>query len=89
MDDKVLEDLGDADLTAHVDFTRVTELAAQRGFSVAGCTEQGRFLTRLFVDAYHRHGQAPDAATQRQFHTLTHPIHMGRSFHALVLSKDS
>jgi SAM-dependent MidA family methyltransferase len=89
MDDKILEDLGDADLTAHVDFTRVTELAAQRGFSVAGCTEQGRFLTRLFVDAYHRHGQAPDAATQRQFHTLTHPIHMGRSFHALVLSKDS
>jgi SAM-dependent MidA family methyltransferase len=89
MDDKVLEGLGEADLTAHVDFTRVAELAAQRGFVLTGCTEQGRFLTRLFVDAFNRHRQAPDAATQRQFHTLTHPGHMGRSFHALMLRKDT
>ena len=87
MDDHVLEALGDADLTAHVDFTRVSELAEQRGFSAAGLTEQGRFLTKLFVDAFQRHGAAPDAATQRQFHTLTHPGQMGRSFHALVLRK--
>jgi SAM-dependent MidA family methyltransferase len=87
MDDKVLEELGNADLTAHVDFTRLTELAVERGLTVGGCTEQGRFLTRLFVDAFNRHGQAPDPGTQRQFHTLTHPGHMGRTFHALVLRK--
>jgi SAM-dependent MidA family methyltransferase len=87
MDDRVLDDLGDADLTAHVDFTRVTELATQRGFSKAEFAEQGRFLTRLFVEAFQRHGIAPDAATQRQFHTLTHPGQMGRVFHALVLRK--
>lgn len=87
MDNKVLDDLGAADLTAHVDFTRVAELAEQRGMIQGEFTEQGRFLTRLFVDAFKRSGTAPDAATQRQFHTLTHPVHMGRSFHALVLRK--
>lgn len=87
MDDKVLEDLGQADLTSHVDFTRVGQLAAQRGFSMGELIEQGRFLTRLFVDAFNRHGTAPDKPTQRQFHTLTHPGHMGRSFHVLVLQK--
>ena len=87
MDGRVLEDLGDADLTAHVDFTRVSELARTRGFTEQEFTEQGRFLTRLFVDAFARHGRTPDAATQRQFHTLTHPGHMGRQFHALVLRR--
>jgi SAM-dependent MidA family methyltransferase len=88
MDDKVLEDLGNADLTSHVDFTQVGELAAPHGFTVGELIEQGRFLTRLFVDAFHRHGTAPDSATQRQFHTLTHPGQMGRSFHALVLRRN-
>jgi SAM-dependent MidA family methyltransferase len=87
MDDKVLLDLGEADLTAHVDFSRVSDLALALGFAVGEFTEQGRFLTRLFVDAFKRHGVAPDAATQRQFHTLTHPGQMGRSFQALVLGK--
>jgi SAM-dependent MidA family methyltransferase len=87
MDDKVLSDLGEADLTAHVDFSRVTKLASARGFTVNEFTEQGRFLTRLFVDAFKNHGVAPDPATQRQFHTLTHPGQMGRSFQALVLNK--
>jgi SAM-dependent MidA family methyltransferase len=87
MDDRVLEDLGDADLTAHVDFTRVSDLAAIRGFCAGEFIEQGRFLTKLFIKAFQRHGGAPDAATQRQFHALTHPGHMGRSFHALVLRK--
>jgi SAM-dependent MidA family methyltransferase len=87
MDDKVLLDLGDTDLTAHVDFSRVTKLASARGFTVSEFTEQGRFLTRLFVEAFKSHGVAPDPATQRQFHTLTHPGQMGHSFQALVLNK--
>lgn len=88
MDDRVLDDLGEADLTAHVDFTRVAKLAAQRGFTAGELAEQGRFLTRLFVDAFQRHGMAPDPGTQRQFHTLTHPGQMGRTFQALVLRKE-
>lgn len=87
MDDALLEDLGDADLTSHVDFSRVSELAISLGFQVEPLIDQGRFLTRLFIDAFKRHGMAPDAATQRQFHTLSHPGHMGRSFQALVLKK--
>jgi SAM-dependent MidA family methyltransferase len=88
MDDKVVEDLGEADLTAHVDFTRVMELAARRKMRRGEFLEQGRFLTKLFVNAFERHGKAPDRATQRQFHTLTHPGQMGRTFHALELIKE-
>jgi hypothetical protein len=43
----------------------------------------------LLLDVFNRHGVAPDPATQRQFHTLTHPGQMGRSFQALVLNKRS
>lgn len=84
MDDRVLEHLGDADLTAHVDFTHVAQVAGKEGMQVAEFIEQGRFLTRLFAESV---SAAPDAATVRQFHTLTHPNHMGRSFQALVLAK--
>lgn len=87
MDDRVLENLGEADLTTHVDFTRVTELAERRGFRPGQFIQQGRFLTKLFVNGFERHGNVPDAITQRQFHTLTHPGQMGRSFHALELLK--
>jgi SAM-dependent MidA family methyltransferase len=87
MDDRVLEELGEADLTAHVDFTRVTELAEARGLRRGQFKEQGRFLTQLFVRAFERHGKAPASAMQRQFHTLTHPGQMGRTFHALELIK--
>ena len=87
MDDAVLEDLGDADLTSHVDFSRVAQLARKHGFLAQPLVDQGRFLTHLFIDAFKRHGTAPNAATQRQFHTLSHPGHMGRSFQALLLEK--
>jgi SAM-dependent MidA family methyltransferase len=84
MDDRILENLGDADLTAHVDFTQVAQIAETEGMQVADFIEQGRFLTRLFAESF---ATAPDGATVRQFHTLTHPNHMGRSFQALVLAK--
>jgi hypothetical protein len=32
-------------------------------------------------------GKGIDAATMRQFHSLTHPAFMGRSFRCLVLDK--
>lgn len=87
MDDRVLENLGDADLTAHVDFTRLAQTAEFAGMHVAEFIEQGRFLSRVFAGTFSSQGAAPDAATVRQFHTLTHPNHMGRSFHAMVLAK--
>ena len=87
MDGKVLEDLGDADLTTDVNFTCIVQAAEKTGLKLACFIEQGRFLTRLFADSLSSRPMTMDAATKRQFHTLTHPGFLGRSFHALMLAK--
>lgn len=46
-----LEDPGNADLTAHVDFQRLADLASQTGCRVQGVSSQGRFLERLGIEA--------------------------------------
>jgi SAM-dependent MidA family methyltransferase len=86
-DDRVLEDLGECDLTAHVNFTRLAQAAEDGGLEVVEFIEQGRFLTRLLAESAAGRGVARDAAWLRQFHSLTHPGIMGRSFQALVLGK--
>ncbi len=86
-DDRVLEDLGACDLTAHVNFTRLAQEALESGMEVVDFIEQGRFLTRLFADSASSRGVPRDAAWLRQFHSLTHPGIMGRAFQALVLGK--
>jgi SAM-dependent MidA family methyltransferase len=43
--------VGLTDLTAHVDFTAVTRLAAERGFSVAGLRTQQEFLVEAGLEA--------------------------------------
>ena len=87
MDDDVLDNLGDADLTADVNFTALAEHATDAGMKVAGFIEQGRFLTKLLAADFARNPAPMDAATRRQFHTLTHPSLMGRSFHGLLLTR--
>lgn len=86
-DDRVLENLGECDLTAHVNFTRLAKEAEDLGLFIAEFIEQGRFLCRLAPGP--RPGTPEkSAAWLRQFHSLTHPGLMGRSFHALLLGKD-
>ena len=47
----VLADPGEADLTSHVDFERVAEIAREAGAFVAGPVEQGPWLERLGIQA--------------------------------------
>ena len=47
----VLASPGEQDLTAHVDFQRVSEVARAAGASVAGPAEQGAWLERLGIQA--------------------------------------
>ena len=88
-DGRVLEDLGDCDLTAHVNFTRLIETAEAGGLSVARFMDQGRFLTHAAVPWLRslegRSKTGDTAAALRQFHTLTHPGHMGAAFRMLLL----
>ena len=88
-DDRVLEELGECDLTAHVNFTRLAQEAEDAGFAVDEFIEQGRFLTRLGAPLLSDASFKPDAVWLRQFQTLTHPGMMGRAFHALVLTKNA
>lgn len=93
MDDRVLEDLGRADLTCHVNFTRVHEAAIESGFQVMAYEDQGRFLTRLAAPWLSSlEGKMPVGevgALLRQFQSLTHPGIMGRSFRVMLLERVS
>lgn len=87
-DDRVLEDLGECDLTAHVDFSRLREQAAACGFVEHGYDLQGRRLARMAIDWLRSlEGSPPDPAHLRQYHSLTHPAFLGRSFRVLELDK--
>jgi SAM-dependent MidA family methyltransferase len=90
-DDHVLEDLGRCDLTTHVNFTRLIETAEATGLRLSSYTHQGRYLGKLGLPwLTSLEGQRPDATTQallRQYHSLTHPAFLGRSFRVLVLEK--
>jgi SAM-dependent MidA family methyltransferase len=91
MDDRVLEQLGEADLTSHVNFSRLIEVAQQSGFRVRDYADQGRLLTRLATPWLRRlEGMPPTPAVTaelRQFQTLTHPAFMGKSFRVLLLER--
>jgi SAM-dependent MidA family methyltransferase len=81
---RVLEHIGETDLTASLNFTRIAELAG-----AAGAIDQHHFLigaAKPWLAAIEATGEAPDAATQkhlRQFQTLIHPAMMGQSFKVL------
>ena len=88
MDDHILEDLGESDLTSHINFTRLIEEAARHGLVQRDYDLQGRLLGRLALPWLKSlEGQPMDAATMRQFNSLTHPAFMGRSFRCLILEK--
>lgn len=91
MDDRVLEGLGECDLTSHVNFSRLLEVAEAEGLRLQTYEHQGRWLGRLAIPwLASLEGRPQDASTKallRQFQSLTHPSIMGRSFRVLVLEK--
>ncbi len=90
-DTELLQDLGESDLTAHINFTSVIDTAKAHGREVKRFLPQGRFLTQAAAPwLLSLEGRAPDATARallRQFQTLTHPTHMGASFRMLLLSE--
>lgn len=87
-DDHLLADLGESDLTTSINFTRLITEAESHGLRVLDYDHQGRFLTRLAAPWLATlEGHRLDAATLRQFQSLTHPAIMGRSFRCLLMEK--
>lgn len=86
----ILANPGEQDLTAHVNFTHLLATGEQAGLSSATLLSQAAFLTRIVEGTL---GGAADfgdwtTARTRQFQTLTHPEHLGRSFRVLVQSRE-
>ncbi|TWB52217.1 class I SAM-dependent methyltransferase [Nitrospirillum viridazoti] len=87
----VLDDPGQSDLTAHVDFRTLAATAVAAGAQSHGIVEQGPLLHRLGIQqraaTLKRGAMAPQArAVDLALDRLTAPDQMGRLFKALALT---
>jgi SAM-dependent MidA family methyltransferase len=73
---------GEQDITAHVNFTAIRRASEGQGLRTETFLSQSRFLTDIAVGMP---TWTPERV--RQFQTLTHPEHLGRSFRILVQSR--
>lgn len=80
------EQIGLADITAHVEWTALAEAALSSGAKPIGFTDQHHFLTGIVSKFF------PDAefnlSEKRVLQTLLHPEMLGRNFQVLALGKD-
>ncbi|CAN5474185.1 SAM-dependent methyltransferase [soil metagenome] len=84
-----LMQIGEADITAHVEWTSVAGRAVSSSFELIGFTDQHHFITGLLTGengAELIHEQNPK--TQRTLHTLLDPGFLGMKFQFLVLGKN-
>jgi SAM-dependent MidA family methyltransferase len=89
-DDRPLDEPGEKDITAHVDFTALAECALDAGFQIEGYADQHHFLVGASQDLLKRLDRPPDALSQRTLRalrTLLHPETMGTQFRYLALSR--
>jgi SAM-dependent MidA family methyltransferase len=77
-----LEEVGQADITAHVDWTSVAERAEDSGLTLTGFTDQYHFITGLLSR------RTPQKNERRALQTLLHPELLGTRFQYLALRRD-
>lgn len=89
-----LKDPGDADITAHVDFNTLAEVAEDHGMAVHGPIEQGKFLVRLGAEI--RTEKLLQNANEEQgmllvegVKRLIDPAQMGELFKVMAICADS
>lgn len=85
-----IERPGESDLTAHVDFNHIAELAEAANLVVHGPITQGAFLRALGIefraDALMRANPPHTERLKREVHRLTHADEMGALFKVICLS---
>ena len=88
VNDDLLAQPGEQDLTAHVNFSAIQAAGEAAGLTTELFCPQPQFLTRIFSAAVKQNHFTPlDAKQVRQFQTLTHPEHLGRAFRVLVQAR--
>jgi SAM-dependent MidA family methyltransferase len=81
----VLARPGEQDLTASVNFSVIRDAGESAGLTTEIFATQAQFLTEIAAGlAGDPKNQEWLAASARQFQTLTHPEHLGRTFRVLV-----
>jgi len=78
------EQIGQADITAHVNWTALAERAESHGLRIAGFTDQHHFITGI-ISEMPELSEEPKA--KRALQTLLHPEMLGRAFQVLALTK--
>ena len=81
----LLENIGQCDLTTHVEWTSLAEHAEECGLTIGGFTDQHHFLTGLLSS--HPDLAAAGAKKNRALQTLIHPEFLGMKFQFLGLTK--
>ena len=86
--DDLLANAGEQDITAHVNFSAIQGVGEEAGLFTEFFGTQSKFLTEVLARAAKGNGFGKwDAKQTRQFQTLTHPEHLGRSFRVLVQAR--
>jgi len=83
-DSNPLVDVGDKDITAHVDFTGIALAAQAAGLDVLGYTSQGRFLLNCGIATRMQAAAAPARAAS---HKLVNEHEMGELFKVIALAR--
>jgi len=83
----LLANVGEQDLTAHVNFSAIQSAGEACGLATESFSTQSQFLTRILEKAAGDPSFGDWAARARQFQTLTHPEHLGRAFRVLVQTR--
>ena len=83
----VLADPGDQDITAQVNFTSLQATGAEEGLQTLDYTSQEKFLTRAASILWRESHDPWDVKSTQQFQTLTHPVHLGRTFQVIIQSR--
>jgi SAM-dependent MidA family methyltransferase len=82
------EQIGQADISAHVDWTSLVERAEELSLSVHGFTDQHHFITGILSELMREEVEkTADAKNKRALQTLLHPEMLGRAFQVLALEK--
>jgi len=83
------EQIGHADITAHVDWTSIAERAEASGLQVKSSTDQHHFITGILSELGRDFlWEDVDSKTKRALQTLLHPEMLGRGLQVLALAKN-
>ncbi len=87
--DDVLANVGEQDLTAHVNFSAIQKIGEAAGWQTDSFSPQSQWLTRIIEKALKHPAAFGEFGPKqiRQFQMLTHPEHLGRAFRVLIQSR--